>query len=159
MIKLQSGDIWGGISASVVILPLAMAFGVALYSQFTDDVAAGALAGLMTAASLCVLAGLAHGTRGMVSGPTGPTLVLMSGTTLSLSQAGFQGDTLISMLVMLLLLTGIFQALIGLSNGGKLIKYIPYPVVAGFMTGSAVSMVISQMKTAAGISSSETFIM
>ena len=47
-------------------------------------------------------------------------------------------------------MTGIFQALIGLAGGGSLIKYIPYPVISGFLTGSAILMIMSQIKPLSG---------
>ncbi len=148
--RAELGDIWGGVASAFVVLPQAMAFGVALWSIFGGDAATGALAGLITAAALSFSSGVAGGTCGMVSSPTGPTLVLLSGTLLSLQASGMQADVLPEVLVIILLLTGFFQILIGLSNGGCLIKFIPYPVVAGFMTGSAFLMISSQLESATG---------
>jgi len=137
-------DLWGGITASAVILPQATAFGIALWAPFSMDPATGALAGLITAISLCFFSGLSYGTTGMVSSPTGPTMVLISGALFTLNTNGVTGTALLTNLSVLLFITGFLQILIGLSNGGRLIKFIPYPVISGFMTGSAVLMITSQ---------------
>ncbi len=143
--KITKGDFWGGLSASAVMLPQATAFGIALWAPYSDNPALGALAGLITAIALCFFSGLSSGTTGMVSSPTGPTMVLISGALVSLSAQGISGNALVTDIAILLFITGIFQIIIAVSNGGHLIKFIPYPVVAGFMTGSAVLMINSQV--------------
>ena len=127
------------------MLPQATAFGIALWAPYSDNPALGALAGLITAIALCFFSGLSSGTTGMVSAPTGPTMVLISGALVSLSAQGISGSGLATHIAILLFITGILQIIIGLSNGGKLIKFIPYPVIAGFMTGSAILMIHSQL--------------
>ena len=144
-LSINKGDFWGGISASAVILPQATAFGIALWVPFSHDPATGAMAGIITAIVLCFFSGLSGGTTGMVSSPTGPTMVLVAGALASLSSRGISGTELLSYIAIMLFISGFLQVLIGLSNGGRLIKFIPYPVVAGFMAGSAILMVDSQM--------------
>jgi len=144
---LGSAEIWSGIAAAAVVLPQAMAFGVALLTPLGLDPAIGAVAGLIGAAALCIGSGLAGGTQGLISAPTGPVLVLLGGALANLDQSGLHGSQLLTALAAVLILTGIFQSLIGLSGGGRLIKFMPYPVVAGFMTGSAILMIMSQMKS------------
>ncbi|HEY9050160.1 MAG TPA: SulP family inorganic anion transporter, partial [Gammaproteobacteria bacterium] len=128
------------------MLPQATAFGIALWAPYQQEPAAGAIAGIITAIFLCFFSGLSRGTAGMVSSPTGPTFVLISGALVSLSASGYSGMELVNYLALMLLMTGILQVIIGLTNGGRLIKFIPYPVVAGFMTGSAFLMIMSQAK-------------
>lgn len=146
----QSGDFSGGLAAAAVLLPQAMAFGVALYGPAGVGAADGAYAGLLGTALLCLASGVFGGTRGLISSPTGPTLVLLGGALAALANAGLNGGSLLLALAAITVLTGIFQILIGVSGGGRLIKYIPYPVVSGFMLGSAVLMVHSQLDTIAG---------
>ncbi|MCW8955938.1 MAG: SulP family inorganic anion transporter [Gammaproteobacteria bacterium] len=143
--KFHKGDLWGGISASAVMLPQATAFGIALWAPYSQQPALGAMAGLITAIALCFFSGLSRGTTGMVSAPTGPTMVLVSGALVSLSINGYSGSQLIIHIGLMLFISGLLQIIIGLSNGGKLIKFIPYPVVTGFMTGSALLMIHSQI--------------
>ena len=146
----QSGDFSGGLAAAAVLLPQAMAFGVALYAPAGVGAADGAYAGLVGTAVLCLASGLIGGTRALISSPTGPTLVLLGGVLAALSNAGLAGGALLLGLAIVTALTGVFQVLIGVGGGGRLIKYIPYPVVSGFMLGSALLMVHSQFDTLAG---------
>lgn len=143
-IHINKGDIWGGISASAVMLPQATAFGIAVWAPYTQNLSTAAMAGLITAITINFFSGLSGGTQGMVSSPTGPTMVLVAGALASLSQHGISTAELISSIAIMLFISGMMQILIGLSNGGRLIKFIPYPVIAGFMTGSALLMINSQ---------------
>lgn len=142
----NNGDIWGGLSACAVMLPQASAFGIALWAPYSQNPSMGAMAGLITAMALSFFSGLSRGTPGMVSAPTGPTMVLVAGALASLSAKGFSGSELFINIALMLIMSGFIQILIGLSNGGRLIKFIPYPVVAGFMTGSALLMIGSQVQ-------------
>lgn len=144
--QFRTGDIWGGFAASAVILPQAMAFGVALLSPLGIGTAQGAISGLLAAAMLCIASGIAGGTRGLISAPTGPCLILLAGAMISIHSSGATGALLMLNLAAIVVLAGIFQALLGLTGGGSLIKYIPYPVISGFLTGSAILMILSQIK-------------
>lgn len=129
------GDIYGGITAGIVALPLALAFGVAS--------GMGAKAGLYGAIFLGFFAALFGGTRTQISGPTGPMTVVMASIV-----AATKGD--ISSIVMIVCLAGIFQIILGIIKAGVFIKYIPYPVVSGFMTGIGVIIIILQLNPAIG---------
>ncbi|MCW8964300.1 MAG: SulP family inorganic anion transporter [Gammaproteobacteria bacterium] len=139
------GDLWGGIAAVAIILPQAMAFGVALMATAGFSASAGAITGLIGTAAICLTSGFIGGTRGLISAPTGPMLVIQVAALTALHKSGLQGDALITGLMAVLLVMGIMQFLIGLSGGGRLIKFLPYPVVAGFITGSGVLMILSQV--------------
>jgi SulP family sulfate permease len=138
-------DIWGGLAAAAMLLPQAMAFGVALLAPLGISPGVGALAGLIGAASLSLASGVAGGTRGLISSPTGPMLILL-GSALGLvaTDTGNPANVLTA-LTALVVVTGIIQVFIGASGGGKLIKFIPYSVVVGFMTGTAILMILSQI--------------
>jgi len=138
------GDIWGAVSAAALVLPQAMAFGITLWVPYTHEPAMAALSGLITAIFLCLASGIFRGTQGMVSAPTGPSLVLLAGAMAAYAATGLSGEALITATVLTIVLAGVFQALIGGLQLGHLIKYIPYPVVSGFMTGSAILMILSQ---------------
>jgi len=126
------------------MLPQATAFGIAVWAPYTQNLSTAAMAGLITAIAVNLFSGLSRGTQGMVSSPTGPTMVLVAGALASLSQRGISTPELITSIAVMLFISGLMQILIGLSNGGRLIKFIPYPVIAGFMTGSALLMISSQ---------------
>ncbi len=148
--KALQGEIWGGLSASALVLPQAMAFGIALWLPFTHDSAAAALSGLITAACLCLVSSFFFGTAGLISAPTGPTLVLLSGMVAALHATGLAGRDLVAATGVTVLLAGLLQLLIGVMRLGHLIKFIPYPVVSGFMTGSGILMVESQIQAVTG---------
>lgn len=139
-------DLLGGIAASAVVLPQAMAFGVALFALLGGTPATGALAGLIGAAVLCFCSGMSGATLGLITAPSGPVLILLAGAVASLQAAGVDGMGLFSGVAAILMVAGIFQIVLGLTGGGQLIKFIPHPVVAGFLTGSGLLMVISQRK-------------
>jgi len=148
--KVPMGDVWGGLSASALVLPQAMAFGITLWSPYTHNPAAAAMSGLVAAAALCVVSGLFRGTSGLVTAPTGPTLVLLAGAIAALAATGLTGDALVTATLLTVCLAGFFQMLIGGLKLGHLIKFIPYPVVSGFMTGSAILMMMSQSSSVLG---------
>jgi len=137
-------DLAGGVAAALVVLPQAMAYGVALFAFMDMSAASGALAGLVGAACLGLVSGLFGGTVGLISSPTGPALALLSGSLVALAAHGLNGGQLLAGLVALIVLAGLMQIAIAVSGGGKLIKFIPYPVVVGFMTGAALLMIRSQ---------------
>ena len=141
---LRAADAWGGSVAATIVLTQAMAFGVALYSPYVDAPALGALAGLLAVVWLSLCSALSGGTMGMVSGPTGPSLVLLTAIAANLARSGLQGVAVIQTLGIVVVLCGAFQLLIGVTGGGRIIKLIPVSVVAGFMTGSGILMILSQ---------------
>lgn len=138
-------DVWGGLAASTMLLPQSMAFGVALLAPHGVSPAVGATAGLLCAIALSMASGISGGTRGLVSSPTPPMFILLS-SALSLIAAnmGTEGN-IPAALVALVVLTGIAQIIIGASGGGRLIKFIPYSVVVGFLSGAAILMLVSQI--------------
>lgn len=142
----SKGDLFGGLAASAVILPQATAFGIALWAPYGISAASAALAGLVTTIFLSLCSGLARGSTGMVSAPTGPTMVLVGGAMATLYAYGYGGEQLVLLIALMLFISGAMQVAIGQSNGGRLIKFIPFPVVTGFITGSALLMILSQAR-------------
>ena len=142
------GDVFGGITAGIVALPLALAFGIQAFGGIDDPAASsmGALAGLVGATLLGFFASLFGGTHSQISGPTGPMTVitasLISGAWVS-SQGNFSA-VLIAM-SMAGLFCGLFQVLFGIIRIGKYVRYIPYPVLSGFMSGIGVIIILQQI--------------
>ncbi|MCO6510906.1 MAG: SLC26A/SulP transporter family protein [Aridibacter famidurans] len=134
----------GGLAAAAMLLPQSMAFGVALLSPFGIPAGRAALAGLICAACLSILSGLAGGTISLVSSPTGPMLVLAAGVLGIAASPGGESGNILLIVALLVILTGVGQILIGATGGGRLIKFIPHSVVVGFLTGSAILMLKSQ---------------
>ncbi len=129
-------DIFAGVTAAVVALPLALAFGVAS--------GAGAIAGLYGAIILGFFAAAFGGTPTQISGPTGPMTVIVATTI-----ATFPND--FSTVMTVIFLAGIMQISFGIIGIGKWIKYIPYPVISGFMCGIGVIIIILQINPFLGV--------
>lgn len=129
-------DIFAGITAAVVALPLALAFGVAS--------GAGAIAGLYGAIILGFFAALFGGTPTQISGPTGPMTVVFATAVVA-----FPND--LPSVMTVVFLSGLMQISFGIVGIGKWIKYIPYPVISGFMCGIGVIIIILQINPFLGV--------
>jgi SulP family sulfate permease len=138
-------DILGGLAGSAVVLPQAMGLGVVLFNGMGMDASTGAMAGLLGAAILSIVSGLFSATRGMISAPNGPVTMLLVGVFARMSANGAGAPEMMTALSAILILTGVFQLTFGAIGGGQLIKYIPYPVVAGLVTGIGLLMIKSQL--------------
>lgn len=136
-ITLHRGDIFGGVTAGIVALPLALAFGV--------QSGMGAAAGLYGAIALGIFAALFGGTATQISGPTGPMTVVAA--TIITSLIALKGDlaTALPAILLCFILAGIIQIIMGFSGVGQYIRYIPYPVISGFMTGIGVIIIVLQI--------------
>ena len=124
------GDIFGGLTAGVVALPLALAFGEAS--------GAGPIAGVYGAIIVGFFAALFGGTPSQISGPTGPMIVVFAGVFASLS-----GDA--SLVFATVVLAGVIQIAFGLLGFGQYIRLVPYPVVSGFMSGIGCIIIALQL--------------
>ena len=124
------GDIFGGLTAGVVALPLALAFGEAS--------GAGPIAGVYGAILVGFFAALFGGTPSQISGPTGPMIVVFAGVFASLS-----GD--LSLVFATVILAGLIQILFGVMGFGQYIRLVPYPVVSGFMSGIGCIIIALQL--------------
>ena len=131
------GDFFGGITAGVVALPLALAFG--------EQTELGAVAGLYGAIALGVIVALLGGTKTQISGPTAPMTVVSAVMITEAIQVLGSLQAAMPFIVAVFVVTGLFQVLLGVLKLGKYIKYIPYPVVSGFMSGIGVIIVITQI--------------
>jgi SulP family sulfate permease len=151
-LKFTKGDFFGGLTAGIVALPLALAFGV--------QSGLGAAAGLYGAIFLGFLAAIFGGTPSQISGPTGPMTVVSAATiALFVSQSPDGNITsVMGAIVASFVLAGIIQVLLGVFKIGSLIKFIPYPVISGFMSGIGVIIILLQLFPAIGQASPKTTI-
>lgn len=129
------GDLFGAITASIIAFPQALAFGVAS--------GLGACAGLFGAIILSLFTGIFGSNIPIVSGPTGPSAIIVATIVLSLN-----GD--FKSIVFVLLLASIFQIIISLTSIPRFIKYVPYPVISGFLTGIGLIIIILQISPLLG---------
>ncbi|MGM0533464.1 MAG: SulP family inorganic anion transporter, partial [Campylobacterota bacterium] len=133
------GDVFGGITAAVVALPLGLAFGVAS--------GLGAAAGLYGAIIIGFFASLFGGTKTQISGPTGPMTVVMASSVVALD-----GEP--ALIAAVVLLSGVFQIAFSFARIGKYVRYIPYPVISGFMSGIGVIIILLQINPFLGLQGS-----
>ncbi len=129
-------NIFGGVTAAVIALPLGLAFGVAS--------GLGATAGIYGAIILGFFAALFGGTPTQISGPTGPMTVVIASAVIT-----FNGD--IHLIASAVILAGLFQILFGVLHIGKFVRYIPYPVISGFMSGIGIIIIILQINPFLGL--------
>ena len=121
------GDVFGGITATVVALPVALALGVAS--------GMGAAAGMYGAIAVGFFAAVFGGTPTQISGPTAPMtvalVVIVSGYTSNLSEA-----------LTVVVMAGLLQVLLGLSRIGRFVAYTPHVVISGFMSGIGIIIMV-----------------
>lgn len=129
------GDVLGGIVSAIVALPQALAFGVAT--------GMGASAGMWGAVILCLVAGLLGTKLPMISGPTGPVAIV---TASIMAAYGYETGAIVTVL----LLAAIIQTCISFTSLPSIVKYVPYPVISGFMNGVGTILILMQLNPLVG---------
>ena len=129
------GDLFGGVTAAIIALPMALAFGVAS--------GAGPVAGLWGAVLVGFFAALFGGTPTLISEPTGPMTVVMTAVIANLTAADPENG--LAMAFTVVMMAGIFQIIFGLLRLGKYVTMMPYTVISGFMSGIGIILVILQI--------------
>lgn len=142
------GDFTGGLVAGVVALPLALAFGV--------QSGMGATAGLYGAIMVGMFAAIFGGTPTQASGPTGPMTVVSAALVAAAIQLTGSLETAMGIILLSFLIGGVLQILFGLINIAGYVKYFPYSVVSGFMSGVGLIIVILQIFPFVGLSSAKS---
>lgn len=131
------GDLSGGVVAGIIALPLALAFGV--------QSGLGAASGLYGAIAVGVLAAALGGTATQASGPTGPmTVVSASVVAMGVARAG-SIEAGMGIILLAFMLGGLIQIALGFLGVGKYIRYFPYPVISGFMSGVGLIIITLQV--------------
>lgn len=132
------GDFFGGLTAGIVALPLALAFGA--------QTELGAISGLYGAIAIAILAAFFGGTPTQVSGPTAPMTVVSAAVIAScITESGASSvQEALPLIIATFFLAGALEVFFGIVRLGRFIRYIPYPVVSGFMSGIGVIIIITQ---------------
>jgi len=145
------GDFWGGLASMLVALPSAVAFGVTIYSAISPQYAVfGALAGILGATALGLIAPTFGGTDRLISAPCAPAAAVLSAFAIELVKQGTSPSSIVLMLSVLGILTGMIQMLLGFLGVGRMIKYIPYTVVSGYLSGVGLIIIGSQIPAFVG---------
>jgi SulP family sulfate permease len=140
------GDLWGGLAAMLVALPSAIAFGVTILSPLGHEYAAqGAIAGILGATAIGILASLVGGAERLISAPCAPAAAVLSAFAIQATQNDVGPSLVLLLMILLGLASGLLQVLYGALGIGRLIKYMPYPVVSGYLSGVGLIIIISQI--------------
>lgn len=145
-------EFWGGLAAMLVALPSAIAFGVLVFSAISPQmIGEGAFFGMMGAAVLGLTAPLFGRTPALISAPCAPAAAVLSALAVDLIQQGIAIERVSGLLALTALLAALLQVLYGLLKGGQLIKYIPFPVVSGYLSGVGLIIAMGQLPKLLGL--------
>jgi SulP family sulfate permease len=148
-----AGDLWGGFAAMLVALPSSIAFGVLIYTAIAPEYAGeGALAGILGAAALGIVAPLVGRNGGFITAPCAPAAAVMAALAAKLvANADIASERVIVLLALTALVSSLFQLLYGTVRAGRLIKFIPYQVVSGYLSGVALIIALGQLPKLLGL--------
>jgi SulP family sulfate permease len=148
-----AGEIWGGLASMLVALPSSIAFGVLIYTAIGPELGGdGALAGMVGAAVLGIIAPLVGRNGGFITAPCAPAAAVLSAMAAALVANGQASpERIVALLALTALLSGLFQVLYGAVRAGRLIKYIPYQVVSGYLSGVALVIALGQLPKLLGL--------
>jgi SulP family sulfate permease len=138
------GDAFGGLTAAVIALPMALAFGIAV-GNASGVPEVGAAAGLWGAVIIGLVASLFGGTPTLISEPTGPMTVVFTSVVISFASTAESPEKALAMAFTVGVLAGVFQILFGLFRLGRYITMMPYTVISGFMSGIGIILVLLQL--------------
>ncbi|MBF0460543.1 MAG: SLC26A/SulP transporter family protein [Magnetococcales bacterium] len=151
------GDMWGGLTSVLVALPSAIAYGLAAYVALGQEyVGFAAMAGVIGTVSLGLVSPALGGAPRLITAPCAPAAAVLAALITEMlagrgGAAPLSPDRILLLLTIVALLSGALQFLYGTLGGGKLIKYIPFPVVSGYLSGVGVIIFVSQIPKLLGL--------
>ena len=153
------GDALGGLIATLIAIPHAMGLGLLGFAVLGPAWApVGVIAGMLSCIVGCFAAVLISSGTCQVMGTRTSVTVVFAGLLAALAAhpalQGAQGPDVPRVLTLAFIavfLAGLFQTAFGVLRLGRAIKFVPYPVLAGFMNGIALLMIVSQVAPALGV--------
>lgn len=148
------GDLTGGTTATILALPETMAYGTIVFAPLGPEyITIGIVAALIALCTSNLCAAGCGGVRVMNNGPYSMTsLMIASALTIIASKIPDQNvNTILGLLFLMIFISGLFQVMFGLLKVGELVKYIPYPVISGLLNGTAILILLSQVRPMLGI--------
>ena len=140
------GDLWGGLAAMMVALPSSIAFGVTILAPLGPQFGAqGAIAGIVGVTLLGLIAALFGGTQRLISAPCAPAAAVLSALTIQMSAQGIEPSLVLLTLFLVAACSSLIQILFGVMRLGQLIRYRPFPVVSGYLSGVGLIIISSQL--------------
>lgn len=164
-IATLKGDVFGAVSAATINLPMAIGYGITgFFALGNDFIPQAVILGVSATIFSCLFTALFSGTPTLISGPSGPlTIVLISivaklqNTIAPFTYLQNHYALVIGSAALCLIIGGLLQALLGFFRIGSLVKYVPYPVISGFVNGIALSLILHQLPNLLGIDISYKF--
>ncbi len=158
-LRNSAADAWGGFTAALIAIPHAMGLGLLAFAALGPAYApVGVAAGLLSVVVGNLVGGLLPSARCQLMGARTSATVVFAGIIATLAAhpslqvaGGADVPKVLTLAFMALFLSGVIQMLFGLVGLGRIIKFVPYPVIAGFMNGIAILMLISQVAPALGL--------
>ena len=158
--KTLKGDFLGASSAAVITIPLCIAYGLIAFAPLGSGFATkAAFIGVISAFFTCFAASLFGGTPVLITAPTAAlTLVLSSiigylAASPILANVPSKEIIILGLLSITVFTAGVVQLIFSFCRLGNLVKYVPYPVMAGFMNGIAVLLIMKQLRPLLGVKS------
>ncbi|MDI6740434.1 MAG: SulP family inorganic anion transporter [Candidatus Edwardsbacteria bacterium] len=148
--RTLTGDIFGGLAAMLVAFPSAVAFGLVVFAPLGAELGGkAAFAGMTGAIALGLIAPLFGGTPRLISAPSAPAAAVLAAFVAQRVSLG--PATAILLVTLAALAAGLLQFLFGAFGGGRLMKYVPYPVVAGYLSGVGLLIILTQLPNFLGL--------
>ncbi len=150
--RVVLGDISGGLSAALIAIPHAMGLGLLAFSALGPEYAAtGVVAGLLSSVVGSIVAAMIPAAPSQIMGARTSATVVFAGIIATLAvhpllqtSGGPDVPQVLTLAFIAVFISGMFQVLFGVLGFGRAIKFVPYPVIAGFMNGIALLMLVSQ---------------
>ena len=140
------GDAWGGFAAMLVALPSAIAFGVTIFAPLGVEFGAkGALAGMLGVTALGLIAASFGGTQRLISAPCAPAAAVLSALSIQMAQQASPSGMILVTLFLVALVASLIQLSFGVLKIGDLMRYMPYTVVSGYLSGVGLIVIFSQL--------------
>ena len=152
ILPFPTTDLWGGLAAMLVALPSSIAFGVLVYASIDPGLAGqGALFGMLGAAALGLVAPFVGRTPALITAPCAPSAAVLAGLAAALIAAEVEPARIPGLLALTALMSALLQVFYGAIRGGRFIKYIPYPVVSGYLSGVGLIIALGQLPKLLGL--------
>ena len=148
-------DFFGGLASMLVAFPSAVAFGLLVFAPLGPEYKAiGAMSGIVGAVALGIIVPSTFGTPRLISAPCAPAAAILSAFVaqmVAIYADKYPPGAIVLLVTLLAILTGLFQISFGMIGGGRLVKYIPFPVVTGYLSGVGLLIIASQIPKFLGV--------
>jgi SulP family sulfate permease len=163
--RLLWGDCVGGMSGALIVLPTILSCGVVAYQSLGPDYTTLGIGAAFSTAILVALVQFVFGGPPLhVNSPKTPLAVMLSGLIASVGATPFligapdRGLLLITVASLSVVVCGLIQLGVGVARLGQIVRYLPYPVIAGFLNGVAIQIALDQLPHVFGLPAMQDFL-